>query len=83
VLIHSSSGKGRITKQVEATSNIPIAAKRQHTAARARNAVAGPFVALNGPQVAGEKKTRRIPITASNAIRPFRDNIIRTPNNHC
>ncbi len=42
-------------------------------AAAARNAVAGPFVAVNGPQAAGNRKTRTVPRIASRAIVPIRD----------
>ena len=42
-------------------------------AAAARNAVAGPFVAVNGPQAAGNKSTTSAPTIASSAIVPIRD----------
>lgn len=41
--------------------------------AAARNAVAGPFVAVNGPIAAGNRKTRTVPRIASRATVPIRD----------
>jgi hypothetical protein len=53
-----------------------IAANSACAAARARNAVAGPFVTLNGPELAGKKKTRRIPSIANSVNAPTRENIL-------
>jgi hypothetical protein len=42
-------------------------------AAAARNAVAGPLVAVNGPHPAGNKSTKIVPSIASRVIVPIRD----------